>query len=140
MINVTCQYSLKNSNISLLKYDASSIFTLVHGELLEQFRTLFSYNFEELSVGFGYLGHHLKAEKITFEEWRWLIIKFEKMINRWLILGGRYIFAKMVLETQSVYSMALAAVSIFVLSKIHKLIFDFIWLGGGKTQGIHLCS
>jgi hypothetical protein len=119
-------------------------FSGIHGESLEQFRTLFSYNFVELSVGFCYLGYYLKAEKTTFEDWRWLIIKFEHRIkqwcNRWLTLGGRYTLAKSVLETQSVYWMALAVVPVSVLSKIRKLIFDFLWSGGGKTHGIHLCS
>ena len=104
-------------------------FSGIHGEPLEKFRTMFSYNFE-LSVGFHYLGYYLKAEKSTFEDWIWLIIKFEKGIklwcNRWLTLGGRYTLAKSVLETQSVYCMALAVVPVYVLSKVCKLIFDFL--------------
>jgi hypothetical protein len=119
-------------------------FNGIQEDSLELFRRLFSFNFEDLSVGFCYLGYHLKFEKSSFEDWRWILIKFEKRINqwcnRWLTLGGQYILAKSVLETQSVYWMALAAVPVSVLSKIRKLIFDFLWEGGGKTQRIHLCS
>jgi len=43
-------------------------FSGIHGETLEQFRTMFSFNFEELYVGFCYLGYHLKADKSTFED------------------------------------------------------------------------
>jgi hypothetical protein len=82
-------------------------FSGIHGEPLEQFRTMFSYNFEELSMGFCYLGYYLKYGKSNFEVWRWLIIKFEEKIkqwcNRWLTLGGCDTLAKSVLETQSVY-------------------------------------
>ena len=89
-------------------------------------------------------GYYLKAKKTTFEDWRWLIIKFEHRIkhwcNRWLTLGGLCTLAKTVLETQSVYWMALAAVPVSVLYKICKLIFYFLWMGGGKIDGIHLYS
>jgi hypothetical protein len=104
-------------------------FNGIQGDTLEMFRTMFSFNFEDLSVGFRYLGYHLKYEKSLFEDWRWLLIKFEKRIkqwcNRWLTLGGRYTLAKSVLETQSVYWMALAAVPVSVLSKIANLFFIF---------------
>jgi hypothetical protein len=29
---------------------------------------------------------------------------------------------------------------LLVLTKIRKLIFDFLWMGGRKEHGIHLCS
>ena len=84
-----------------------------------------------MSVGFRYLGYFLKAEKSTFEDWRWLIVKFEKRINqwcnRWLTIGGRLILTKYVHQTQSVYWMALPAVPAYVLLRIHMLIFDFLW-------------
>ena len=73
-----------------------------------------------------------------------MLIKFEKRINqrcnRWLTLGGRYILVKSVLETQSIYWMALVAVPVPVLTKIRKLMFDFLWAGGGSKQRIHLCN
>jgi hypothetical protein len=56
-------------------------FSGIHGESLEQYRALFSYNFVDLSVGFCYLGYYLKSEKTTFEDWRRLIIKFEHRIK-----------------------------------------------------------
>jgi hypothetical protein len=36
--------------------------------------------------------------------------------------------------------MALVAVPVSVLSRIRKLIFDFLWSGGGKVHGLHLCN
>jgi hypothetical protein len=57
-----------------------------------------------------------------------------------LTLGGRYTLAKVVLETQSDYWMALAVVPVYVLSRTHNLIFDFIWSRGVNTQGTHLFS
>jgi hypothetical protein len=90
----------------------------------------------ELIKGFRYLGYFIKEEKTTFEDWRWLIIKFENRIkhwcNQWLTLGGWCTLAKTVLETQSVYWMALAAVPTSVLSRIRKLIFEFLWWGVEK--------
>jgi hypothetical protein len=60
---------------------------------LASFKDLFTFNFMELALGFKYLGYFIKAEKTYFEDWRWLLIKFEKWIkhwcNRWLTLGGR---------------------------------------------------
>jgi hypothetical protein len=86
------------------------------------------------SLGFKYLGYFLKANRTFFEHWRWLLIKFESRIkhwcNRWLTLGGRCILVKAVLETQLVFWMALVAVSVAVLTKIRKLIFDS--LDGGS--------
>jgi hypothetical protein len=83
--------------------------------------------------GFRYLGYFLKEEKLKFEDWRWLLSKIENKIghwcNRWLSLGGRFILIKSVLESQSVYWMALAAVPNSVLNKIHQMIFDFLWSG-----------
>jgi hypothetical protein len=108
----------------------------LQGEYLARFKDIFPYNFMELSGGFRYLGYFIKAEKNSFEDWRWLIIKFEKRIkhwcNCWLTLGGRCTLAKVVLKTQSVFWMALTAVPISVLTKIRKLIFDFLWTGNRK--------
>jgi hypothetical protein len=116
----------------------------VHGETLEKYKEVFSYNFVELTEGFRYLSYFIKADKTTFEDWRWLIIKFENRIkhwcNRWLTLGGRCTLAKVVLETQSVFWMALAVVPYSFLSRIRKLIFYFLQSVGGKYHGIHLCS
>jgi hypothetical protein len=90
------------------------------------------------------LGYFLKADRTFFEDWRWLLIKFESRIkhwcSHWLTLGGRCILVKVVLETQSFFWMALVVVPIAVLTKIRKLIFDFLWMGGHKEHVIHLCS
>jgi hypothetical protein len=111
---------------------------------LVSFNELFAYNFMELALGFKYLGYFLKADRTFFEDWRWLLIKFENRIthwcNCWLTLGGRCILVKVVLETQSVFWMALATIPVAVLTKIHKLIFNFLWTVGRKELVIHLCS
>jgi hypothetical protein len=64
----------------------------VEEDLLTSLKTLFNYNFIDLSSGFKYLGYFIKVWRSSFEEWRWLIIKYEKRIkhwcNRWLTLGG----------------------------------------------------
>jgi hypothetical protein len=116
---------------------------LEDGDLL-RYKELFAFNFCEMSWGFKYLGYFLKAEKNSVKDWRWLLEKFENRINhwcnRWLTLGGRCILVKVVLETQAVFWMALAAVPSAILIKIHKLIFEFLWTGGRKESGIHLCS
>jgi hypothetical protein len=36
--------------------------------------------------------------------------------------------------------MDLAVVPVSMLSKIYKIMFDFLWAGGGKKQRIHLYS
>jgi hypothetical protein len=57
-----------------------------------------------------------------------------------LTLGGRCILVKVVLESQAVFWMTLAAVPTSVLSKIRQMIYDFLWMGGRKDHGIHLCN
>jgi len=78
-------------------------FSRSQGELVQNFKEAFPYNFVELTKGFRYLGYYLKVESYKVVDWRWLIAKFEKRIihwcNRWLTLGGRYILIKFVLES-----------------------------------------
>jgi hypothetical protein len=60
--------------------------------MLESFKNIFTYNFMDLTLGFKYPGHFIIAQKLTFEDWRWLLKKFDKRIkhwyNHWLTLGG----------------------------------------------------
>jgi hypothetical protein len=97
-----------------------------------------------LTLGFKYLGYFLKAGKTLLKTGDGYWLKFESRIkhwcNRWLTLGGHCILVKVVLETQAVFWMALAAVPATILINIRKLIFDFLWTGGRKESGIHLCS
>jgi hypothetical protein len=110
----------------------------IEGEILENFKEDYPYNFVDLSKGFIYLGYFLKAEKYKAEDWRWLLEKFEKRIehwcSRWLSLGGRFILIKTVLEIQHVYWMALEAIPVIVLNKIRKLIFNFLWSRYSEKQ------
>jgi hypothetical protein len=56
------------------------------------FKVIFPYSFESIETGFKYLGFFLKPNCYKADDWRWLIKKFEKIIdhwcNRWLSLGG----------------------------------------------------
>jgi hypothetical protein len=54
---------------------------------LARFKELFTYKFMELELGFKYLGYFIKVEKTYFEDWRWLLIKFEKWINIGVTVG-----------------------------------------------------
>jgi hypothetical protein len=64
----------------------------IQGDLLEQFKEIFPYNFMDLNSGFRYLGYYLKSMSYKTKDWRWLITKFERRIdhwcNGWLTLGG----------------------------------------------------
>jgi hypothetical protein len=96
-------------------------------------KDLFLYSCKELTVGFKYLGYLLKPDSYKVEDWQWLFDKFETRINhwcnRWLSLGGRFVLIKAVLESQPVYWMALAHISISVLHRIRKLSISFLWSG-----------
>jgi hypothetical protein len=100
---------------------------------LETYKAIFPYNFIEIIDGLRYLGYFLKPDRYKAEDWRWLLIKFEKRIgfwcNRWLSLGGRFVLIKSVLESQEVYWMALAAILVTVLNKIRQLDLYFSLVG-----------
>jgi hypothetical protein len=108
----------------------------IQQEVLDSFKDIFPYNFADLYKfveGFRYLGYFLKPDNYKAEDWRWLILKFEKRIghwcNRWLSLGGRYVLIKVVLESQPVYWMALESILMSVLNRIRQLVFTFLWSG-----------
>jgi hypothetical protein len=71
----------------------------------------------------------LKSEKYKAEDWRWLIAKYDKRIghwcNRWLSLGGCFVLIKVVLESQPVYWMALAAIPVQFLTGSDSYFFLF---------------
>jgi hypothetical protein len=60
--------------------------------------------------------------------------------HRWLSMGGRYILIKSVLESQAVYWMSMEALPRTVLTKIRKMMFNFLWNGHSESQRYHLCS
>jgi len=60
--------------------------------------------------------------------------------NRWLSLAGIYILVKFVMEGQTVYWMSMEALPRSILTKIRKLIFNFLWNGHQDKQRFHLCS
>ena len=87
-----------------------------------------------MDVGFKYLGYYLKPNNYLKEDCYWLVKKVEKIIghwcNKWLILGGRYILVKSMLENILVYWISLAKLSKFILDKIRRK--TFIFYGQGK--------
>jgi hypothetical protein len=123
--------------------------TTVHYEGLTEselvpFRSLLDFPFLAMHLGFKYLGFYLKNGPQRVADWLWLIRKIEKKIGvwcyKWLSLGGRFIMLKMVLESQSIYWMAVELIPKFILNQIRKLCFNFLWNGNNTTSHIHLCS
>jgi hypothetical protein len=90
---------------------------------LTSFKAIFPYKFVDLNEGFRYLGFFLKPANYRVEDWRWLIIKFEKRIglwcHHWLTLGGRFVLVKAVLESLPMFWLAVAIIPISVLNIIH---------------------
>lgn len=126
------------SSLKFIPQKSTFHFSGIQGENLEKYKEVFSYNFVEFIEGFRYLGYYIKVDKNAFEYSRWLIIKFENRVkhwcNHWLTLDGWCTLAKEVLETQSVYWMALVEVPYYVLSRIRKLILDFLSSGVEKLM------
>jgi hypothetical protein len=96
-----------------------------------------------LSLGFKYLGYHLKPGVSKSEDWCWLVAKFERKIglwcNKWLSLGGRFVLVKSVLESLSVFWMSMERIPCNILSKLCKLSFAFLWSGQNEKHHFHLC-
>jgi hypothetical protein len=134
ILNIFCRATGMLVNLTKSTFHHSGI----QGEVLENFKEVFPYNFVDLSEGFRYLGYFLKSRKYKAEDWRWLLAKFEKRIghwcNRWLSLGGRFVLIKVVLESQPVYWMDLVVIPVSVLNKIRQLMFTFLWSGVVKNN------
>ena len=89
---------------------------------LAPFRDIFPYNLFSLDEVFMCLGYFLNPSCYKPEDWHLLIKKFERRIDHWcnhlINLGGHFVLIKVVLESQPVYWMTLAAVPNLVLVKI----------------------
>jgi hypothetical protein len=59
---------------------------------------------------------------------------------RWLSFRGNFTPIKAVLEGKPIYWMALAAILATVLTKLHKLIYNFLWSGCSEFPLQHLCN
>jgi hypothetical protein len=116
---------------------------LTHQEL-DPFKCFLPFCFTDLSVGFKYLGYHLKTGLQRIEDWNWMLQKFERKIGnwcyRWLTLGGRLTLLKSVLESQPVYWMSLEIIPITVLNNLRKIMFNFLWKGNSDSKSFHLCK
>jgi hypothetical protein len=119
-------------------------FANVQEQNLDLLKAIFPHTFVHLSTGFKYLGYFIKADRYRASDWDWLITKVGKKIghwcNRWLTIGGRYTLLKSVLEGQPIYWMALAAIPIYVLEKLRKLSYNFLWSGSKDQHNFHLCN
>jgi len=111
---------------------------------LVPFKNLLAFPFIALNLGFKYLGFFLKTGSQRVVDWMWLMNKIEKNIGlwcyKWLSLGGRLILLKTVLESQSIYWMAVELVPKFIINHIRKIFFDFLLNGNNTTCHFHLCS
>jgi hypothetical protein len=137
------RYSSKFCCASGLVINAQKSVFLHSGVPLETLRTIqdiLLFSCKELALGFKYLGYVLKPDSYKTEDWQWLIDKYESRIthwsNKWLSLGGRFVLIKAVLESQPVYWMALAHISIVVLHRICKMSIDFLWSGNNYKHSI----
>jgi len=94
-------------------------------------------------LGFKYLGYFLKTGLHKVEDWSWLLAKVENRIGhwcyRWLSLGERSILCKLVLESQPIYWMSLAAIHFSILNKLRKIMYNFLWNWNSETHHYHLC-
>jgi hypothetical protein len=100
--------------------------------------------FYHLSVGFSYLGFHLKLGSSSPCDWQWLVALFEKKISlwcyKWLSLGGRFILVKSVLESLAVYWMTLERIPAKIIKLLRRLTFNFLWRDSAGNRRFHLCS
>ena len=107
-----------------------------------QLLTLFPFEVKYLDVGFKYLGYFLKPNNYIKEVWFWLVKKVEKRIghrcNRWLTLGGIYSLVKSMMENIPVYWISLAKIPKFILDKIRRKKFSFLWVGKKENPNFHL--
>ena len=56
----------------------------------------------------------------------------------WLLLGGRLVLVKYVLEGIPVYSLSLENFPKFIQEKIRQKCFKFIWVGKKDKESYHL--
>jgi hypothetical protein len=109
-----------------------------------RYRSLLVFPFLDLHLGFKYLGFFFNTGTQRVVDWMWLVNKIEKKIGlwcyKWLSLGGRLILLKRVLESQSIYWMAVELIPKFIINQIHKLCINFLWNGNNPTCHMHLCN
>ena len=91
---------------------------------------MFPFRMDPLTVGFKYLGYHLKPLGYHTSDWRWMIELFERKIQNWtyryLSRGGRVVLIKAVLTGLAVYWFALARCPKSILNVLCKIMFSFL--------------
>jgi hypothetical protein len=107
---------------------------------LVPFRSLLDFPFLALHLGFKYLGFYLKTGPQRVADWLWLIKKLKKRLGTGVISGFRWeeglLLLKTVLESQSIYWMAVELIPKFIINQIRKLCFNFLWNGNNTTSHI----
>jgi hypothetical protein len=97
-------------------------------------------NYLELNQFIKYLGFILKLSDYKYEEWIWVYNKIEARIsiwcNIWLLMGGRLVLVKVVLESIYVYWISIAHIPKGILNKITKKCFSFPHIGKREKEGI----
>jgi hypothetical protein len=98
----------------------------------------FPFQHLEMLKGVKYSGFTLKPNCYGNADWYWLLSKIEKCIsfwcNRWLSRGGRLVLINLVLEAILVYYHTLAHIPKWILEKIRKFCFNFLWQGSNDYQ------
>ena len=98
------------------------------------------YFVKPLSKGFKYLGLFLKPNAYSFKDWMWLYKKIERRIgcltNKFFSRGGILVLLKEVLQSIPVYWATIAYIPKYILQKLRKNIFSFLWSASKQSEGI----
>ena len=118
------------SGMSVSPLKSSFLYQNVDSDFRGELAELFPFKMDPITMGFKYLGFHLKPLGYHTSDWRWLIHLFERKIHNWtyryLSLGGRVVLIKAVLTGLTVYWFALARCPKSILNALRKLIFSFL--------------
>jgi hypothetical protein len=113
-------------------------------EELSHLKEILPYEVKYLDESFNYLGFFLKPNCHSVNDWRWMLIKVEKIISNWchiwLTLGGKFILIKSVLESILVYWLSMAKIPKSILDIIRRRMFSFLWTSKKEKASIHLVN
>ena len=92
--------------------------------------SLLPYKMELITLGFKYLGYHLKPLGYCSNDWRWIIKSFEKRISngayRLISLGGRLILFRSVLLGLALYWFSLSWIPKSIFHCLRCSSFNFL--------------
>ena len=94
--------------------------------------------------GFKYFGYFLKPNSYKFNDWLWMVKKYENIIGHWvymmLYLGGRLSLIKVVLIRILFFWFSMAQIPKSILTLIKRSMFTFIWFGNNDGGKYHLAN